>query len=181
MKKELNISIHSLQDIAEVVRSRKMDLNIVSIRSSDCPEEEYSFFEKYRGNYSSIVIEEFDDIEFPDDKFKIVTCAEIERILLWAKGKDRIAVHCTAGVSRSAAVAYLVACSRMSASEAIKVLDPDIHYPNALVLLEGMKILKDRSIEDQYRKWLKTADERSGMNLLRSMTPFRSQTAITEV
>ena len=171
---DLNISIHSLEDIGRAIKTHKTDLNIVSIRSSDCPECEYRVFEEYKGNYSSIVIEEFDDIEFPDGKLKIVTKANIDRILIWAKGKKNIAVHCTAGISRSSAVAYLIACSRMPASEAIKVLNPNIHSPNALVILSGINILRDRSIYDQYKKWLKVAEERSGMALLRTMTPFRS-------
>jgi predicted protein tyrosine phosphatase len=182
MWKDLNITIHSLEGIAHVVRSRKTDLNIVSIRSSDCPVDEYSFFEEHRCNYSSIIIEEFDDIEFSDGNLKLVSRAEIDSILRWAGEKGNIAVHCTAGISRSSAVAYLIACSRMPASEAVKVLNPNIHRPNALVVLKGISILRDRSIYDQYKKWLKAADEMTGMARLHSMTPFlKNSMTITEV
>jgi predicted protein tyrosine phosphatase len=158
MKQKFNIEIYSLDRISEIVRKQKTDLDIVSIRSSGCPEGEYSVFDEYHFNFKSIICEEFDDIESPDDELIAVTREKISRILEWAKDKNNVAVHCTAGISRSSAVAYLIACSRMPPSKAIRILDPNLHSPNALVVFHGIKILKDMEVCDQYKKWLQEAD-----------------------
>ncbi len=158
MKQKFNIAIYSLDRISEVIRKRKTDWDIVSIRSSGCPGA-YTVFDTYHSNYNSIICEEFDDIESPDDELKVVTRAKIVKILKWAKGKNNIVVHCTAGISRSSAVAYLIACSRMHPSKAIKILDPKQHSPNALVVFHGIKILKDMAVYEHYKKWLREADE----------------------
>ena len=158
MEQKFNIAIYSLESISEVIRKRKTDWDIVSIRSSGCAGA-YGVFDIYHKNFNSIICEEFDDIESPDDELKVVTRAKITRILKWAKGKDNIVVHCTAGISRSSAVAYLIACSRMHPSKAIKILDPTLHSPNTLVIFHGIKILKDMAVFEHYKKWLRVADE----------------------
>ena len=164
MEEKFNIAIYSLEGISEIIRDKKTDFDIVSIRSSGCPGA-YTVFDTYHFNYKSIICEEFDDIESPDFGFKVVTRLKVARILKWAKGKKNIAVHCTAGISRSSAVAYLIACSRMPASEAIKVLNPNIHSPNALVVFHGIKILKDMAVYEHYKKWLRKADEKHCKNI----------------
>jgi len=66
----------------------------------------------------------------------------IEPILEFAKGKDNMAVHCTGGISRSSAVAFLIECQRTrSADEAAAILDPKIHFPNRTIIVIGEKIL----------------------------------------
>ncbi len=158
MKKRFKIAIYSLEAIVELVSRKKTNLNIVSIRSSRMPEDLYKVFEHYPKNFKSIIMEEFDDIESPDDMFIVPEEEHVKRILEWAKDKNNIAVHCTAGVSRSSAIAYLIACSKMPASEAIKVLNPNFHSPNDLVILHGIKLLGDYSIFTEYIKWREKAD-----------------------
>jgi predicted protein tyrosine phosphatase len=66
----------------------------------------------------------------------------IEPILSFAREKEHIVVHCTAGVSRSSAVAFLIECQRTgSSSEAVKVLNPKIHFPNTTIISIGEMIL----------------------------------------
>ncbi|MFA6292822.1 MAG: dual specificity protein phosphatase family protein [Victivallales bacterium] len=158
MEEKFNIAIYSLESISEAIRKRKTGWDIVSIRSSGCPKA-YTVFDTCHLNYNSIVCEEFDDIESPDPGFKVVTRPKVMRILKWAKDKDNVVVHCTAGISRSSAIAYLIACSRMHPSEAIKILDPKRHSPNALVVFHGIKVLKDMAVYEHYKKWLRKADE----------------------
>jgi predicted protein tyrosine phosphatase len=158
MEQKFNIGIYSLERISEAIRKRRTDWDIVSIRSSGCADA-YGVFDIYNKNFKSIICEDFDDIESRDDELTVVTRAKITRILKWAKGKNNIVVHCTAGISRSSAVAYLIACSRMHPSEAIKILDPTRHSPNTLVLFHGIKILKDMAVFEHYKKWLRVADE----------------------
>jgi len=62
--------------------------------------------------------------------------------LEFAKGHDNVAVHCTAGVSRSSAMAFLVELQRTGdADVAVKVLDHNIHYPNMSIVMIGEHIL----------------------------------------
>lgn len=50
-------------------------------------------------------------------------------------------VSCRAGISRSAAIGFLIECTKKSPEEAIQILDPTHHYPNELVLKLGQEIL----------------------------------------
>ena len=153
MKKNNDITIWSLGDIARAITEKRTGFNIVSIRSSDAPTGTYDDFEKHRHNYRDIIIECFDDLRFPEEGFITPSHEHIRRILKWAKGKERIAVHCTAGISRSSAVAYLIACQRVSPKKAVKILDPAKHCPNKIVLEIGKEIFKDESICTEYAEW----------------------------
>lgn len=156
-KKKDEIEIFSLEAIADLIARKRTGYNIVSIRNSNFPDSYYSVFKKYRRNYKDIHVQVFDDIESPMDELELVTPEQIMMILAWAKDKERIVVHCAAGISRSSAVAYLIACSRMPPSEAIRMIDPDRHCPNDLVLFHGIKILNDISIYTEYMKWIRKA------------------------
>ena len=156
--KNPDISIFSLDTMIDLITRRRTNYNIVSIRSSNFPDSEYSAFEEYCHNYKDIITEVFDDIESPDPGFKVVEPEQIERILNWSKVKKNIAVHCTAGISRSSAIAYLIACTRMPPAKAIRILDGTTHSPNDLVLYYGIKILGNFAVYDEYLKWRRKAD-----------------------
>jgi predicted protein tyrosine phosphatase len=77
---------------------------------------------------------------------------DVKKALEWSKGKDRIVVHCGAGVSRSSSIAYVIACQRLGAKEAVKILDMSIHAPNPLIVSLGAEALNDKSVEDECGK-----------------------------
>ena len=74
------------------------------------------------------------------------------QILKWSKDKNDILVHCKAGKSRSAAIAYLIECLEKSPEEAIKILDPKFHIPNELIVWHGMKIFDNQKIYEVFQK-----------------------------
>jgi len=78
---------------------------------------------------------------------------EIRSVLEWVKDRDDINVHCKMGISRSSAIAYIIACSRMDPKKAIKILNPNIHSPNILIIKQGAEILKDPSIVTEFVKY----------------------------
>lgn len=156
-KGKLDIEIFSLAALSDLVTAQVTDYSIVSIRNSDLPESSYAVFKKYRRNFRNIHVAVFDDIEYPQDGLAIVEPEQIELILAWSGNRRNIAVHCTAGISRSSAIAYLIACTRMPASEAIGILDPDRHCPNDLVIYHGVKILNDTLVYEEYIKWIRKA------------------------
>lgn len=153
MKKNTDITIWSLREISALIREKPTDLNIVSIRSTEIPQATYDVFEECRSNYGNIIVEYFDDIQIPQDGFIVPAKEQIMRILKWAMDKEHIAVHCTAGISRSSAIAYLIACHRSSPKEALKILDPMKHSPNRLILYLGMEALGDKTVMSEYMFW----------------------------
>lgn len=151
------ITIHSLDDIEYKVINRVWPhINIVSIREPyDCATtiKQYEFFTEHRDNYKDLIFENFHDIDHNIPGYVMPQEENITRILDWAKDKEDIAVHCMAGVSRSSATAYLIGCSKMNPSEAIKVLDWRYHCPNKYILALGTIILKNPTIMTTFKEW----------------------------
>jgi predicted protein tyrosine phosphatase len=77
----------------------------------------------------------------------------VEAALDYAKDKLSLLVHCTAGVSRSSAMAYVIACSRVVPSDALRVLDSKFHWPNDRVVRLGAEILGDPEIVRAVKEW----------------------------
>jgi len=153
MRNKIDVTIWSLEEITRKISEWPTEFNIVSIRSSDVPPKLYGAFEKHRRNYKNIIVECFDDLTLPRAGLIMPSHEHIQRILMWTKGKDKIAVHCTAGISRSAAVAYLIACQQTSPKKALGLFEPAIHCPNRLILELGVEILKDESVLSEYTEW----------------------------
>ncbi len=84
--------------------------------------------ERWRTNHSSIVV--------PNEEL-------VGTILDWARYKDDVAVHCTAGVSRSSAVAMLIDLERdMDLDRVLReTFNRDLHAPNELILEIGFTLL----------------------------------------
>ena len=82
--------------------------------------------------------------------FTLATEGQIRQALEFAKGKDAVLVHCHAGVSRSSAVAFIVACQEMDPSEAIKLIDFNLHFPNEHIVKIGASILGDDRVFEAF-------------------------------
>jgi predicted protein tyrosine phosphatase len=84
---------------------------------------------------------------------------DVQAILDWTKDidlkKHKIAVHCTAGISRSSATAYIVACSKMPIKEALGCIDPMWHNPNWRIVGFGADLLKNSAVYNDIRRFLK--------------------------
>ena len=84
---------------------------------------------------------EFNDTNFPTRQ-GAPTLEDIKSILEWAKTIDEpLLVACRAGISRSAAIAYLVECQKSSPEKAIQVLETRKHSPNELIIKYGIELL----------------------------------------
>lgn len=154
------IAIFSLDDMLELIAFSRTDWNIVSIRDSEHSPILYGAFEECRENYREIIVERFDDILNESDTLCIADTGHVRRILEWSVGKRKIAVHCHMGISRSSAIAYLIACARMPEDKALGVLDFGIHFPNRHIVLLGAVLLGRESVYHKYMDWLKWADNR---------------------
>lgn len=87
---------------------------------------------------------EFHDINGPKGTHLVhPKVHHVESALEWAKNKDlsELICVCQMGVSRSSAMAYILNCAVVQPSEAIKVLDVNIHVPNLLIVAIGSELI----------------------------------------
>jgi len=107
------------------------------------------------GAVKSMTVMFFYDLEEPiqGKDFVLPSMEDVEEVLSWAKGKDPILVRCQGGVSRSSAMAYLIACSRTFPCCASNVLNPMLHWPNQLVVSLGAKCLGNVEVHDEIVNW----------------------------
>ena len=84
---------------------------------------------------------QFNDIEFNTVSRNGPQTEDVKTILEFANGKDDLIVCCHAGVSRSSASAFVIACSREDPEEAVKILDVHKHDPNGLIIKHGAELL----------------------------------------
>lgn len=94
----------------------------------------------------------FDDVETARDG--CVTADHVRQALDWAADKGDLSVACRAGISRSAALAYLIAAVRSTPKEATAIWDMDLHQPNRLVVKVGSQLLNDPAIQEAYDLWM---------------------------
>ena len=159
-KRNPGIAIFSLDDMLQEIYFKKTDWNIVSIRDSDHAAILYQDFDDCRRNYREIISETFDDIIGESDVLHRADAEQVRRILEWSERKGKIAVHCHMGISRSSAIAYLIACTRMPVKKALEVLDSSMHYPNRHIVFLGASILGRESVYRECMDWLEVADKK---------------------
>lgn len=150
MKDKIQIVIASLDDVISLISNKKTDYNIISIRTPGEEDQIEQLFQLYKDNYASVLPITFDDIEYEAEHMTPPAKEHIKEILDWSKGKSDLLVHCRAGISRSSAVAYLIGCLDSSPKEAIKVLDPLLHWPNKLMVELGAEVLRNPDILETY-------------------------------
>ncbi len=164
LKKASKTRIFSLNSMCAEIITRKNSFSIVSIRDSEIYEDsnrKYKIIDENRENCESVLPIKFDDIIDEIEGHTTPQLHHVSEILQWSSDKGDIVVHCTAGVSRSSAVAYLIECSRGSPEEALKILDPVYHWPNMRIVELGSMILDDKKIFNIARRWEKRIKEKS--------------------
>ncbi len=143
------VGIYSLDRVRRELRSGNLAENwVVSI--TDLADEIV-----ISGPCRGILLVKFDDIQEAWRGRKLATTKDIRQILNWSKDKDGIVVHCQAGASRSAAVAYLIECLQTTPKEALGILNPNQHSPNMHIVRMGAKILRNPEIAIEAEHWLK--------------------------
>jgi predicted protein tyrosine phosphatase len=95
----------------------------------------------------------FDDIEHATEGRRLVTSDQVAQGLEFAIGSKRLLVSCRAGQSRSAAMAYLIACRGGSVEVALSLIDPTRHIPNPLVVRLGTALLDVSDALDAFERW----------------------------
>jgi len=145
------IIIASRKTSRELAEEHPGRFNIISILEPEileAPKEVREFSKSYIPLF-------FHDIEYKRHGYVEPKMEHVEKAIAFAEGKDDLIVACHAGISRSSAIAYLVQCTREEfPRQALRVLKPVKHYPNALIVKLGAELLKNDSILDEYYNWL---------------------------
>jgi len=172
----LKIDIDSLH---EVIRDldfiKRNNINLISIRDTNPSIIESKAYDTIdRAGLKNLLVVPFDDLVEPLPKEynreeRPPEEQDIRIILEWAKKKmqennNDFVVQCTAGVSRSSAVAILVQYLQDPAM-ALKVINPMFHSPNEKVLEIGEKLLNTKDIKEPAKKLMKEYDAQWKENL----------------
>jgi len=160
----MHIRVCDLETIKTVLSTEYIDSHVVSIRDTDGNLiKHYSAIDRNVINCASLFHLYFDDVWAPEHLkygYKLVREGQLAALFKWAEDKEDFTVHCTGGVSRSASIAYLLACLRMRPEDAILYLDNKIHYPNPFVVKLGAKLLNNPDIERVWDKEFEMLDIR---------------------
>jgi predicted protein tyrosine phosphatase len=77
----------------------------------------------------------------------------VEAVLKFAEDKDNFLCCCHAGVSRSSAMAYILACRNEDPKKALGMLETWRHSPNCLLVEYAAKILNKPEMASLMEEW----------------------------
>ena len=160
MNTDFEIRIASkLAAIDEIMRNRHK-WHVLSIRD---PEDKKAPIDVFKNLCKSILPLKFHDIRDEHEgavdnhgnPLVLPEVNDVKNALEWSIGKDRILVHCEAGISRSSAMAYLIACTRMSAKKATTILNFHLHWPNPRIVRIGSEVMNRADVLAVLEEWRK--------------------------
>lgn len=96
---------------------------------------------------------EFDDHTTARRGIVIATAEDVQRALDWSVGHQRLVVCCHAGISRSSALAYVIACRDHPPEVALGVLTRRWHLPNELIVRLGASVLGKPEVYSAMAAW----------------------------
>ena len=149
----MNIIICSVTDIFRVLAKNK-DADVVSIfcerdKKRLLNEQNIDFDVEMEG-CKNVLRLSFDDVfGFEEDSPSV---DDVRKAIEWSKGKKQLFVHCYAGMSRSSAMAYVIACSQMPVDHALQVVDLKVHCPNDLIVSIGSDILGNKKMIKKFER-----------------------------
>jgi predicted protein tyrosine phosphatase len=146
--REIHISGHAVNTAQQFLAGRPDEFHCLLVTDVD-----YPFPEEIRGLVRDVLHLAFDDACFPTGLNRLADRAAVQQALAWAEGRDKLLIACHAGISRSAALAFLIACTDRPPEQALSLLDPGKHRPNDLVVMLGSTVLGDRRIWDAFFEW----------------------------
>jgi len=123
-------------------------VHLVSIRNSTDPRAMYASMDSDPEKWAGLCKLSMDDIEHDEPPYVLPELTHVSRAIEFSKTCEHLVVHCTAGICRSSAIAYLCACQRMDYEEAAKFVEPKQHWPNSHIVRLGAEHYKDPRIYD---------------------------------
>lgn len=170
MSKEFpKVNIIGLDQMAQYGHLYK-DFNVISIRDtrnlSRKGIDQYNKIDNF--GLPNLYVARFDDLCHESEDGTLPQKMDVEKIIEWAKQKwnenhlDFI-VHCTAGISRSSAIATLISNS-LKNPDFMNVFHGKYHSPNQRIIEFGEEILnqpglKDKVLEKAEREFMENKTE----------------------
>jgi predicted protein tyrosine phosphatase len=114
------------------------------------PDDEYETVREMRCLAMDHVYLEFYDLKKKSDSHRAPRHEDVKQAIDWYNAlktgflndqRTHTVVSCTAGISRSAALAYVLACTDVVPEQAVNVWNPRLHYPNRYIVSLGAEIL----------------------------------------
>lgn len=133
------------------------------------PGDHYPTFNDIRSYAIEHLCLEFFDIQYTSETHRGPQHEDIEAAIDWYDKyrksfrweRGNVVVSCTAGQSRSAALAFVVGCSLRTPEEAAKVWNPRFHYPSMRIVSIGAEVLgKTEMVEVATEFWEERARRR---------------------
>jgi predicted protein tyrosine phosphatase len=146
--REIHIGGHAVNTAQQFLADRPGEFHCLLITDFD-----YPFPEEIRGLVRDLMHLAFDDACFSTELHRLANAATVQQAITWAEGRDKLLIACHAGISRSAALAFLIACTDRPPDQALGLLDPGKHRPNDLVVMLGSKVLGNPRIWDTFLEW----------------------------
>lgn len=153
----MNIEIHSARDAARELHLNRGKWCVISLRSPDTPDEHHPVTDK-QPHAIAMLIRKFDDVwedRHGEQGYILPTKEDVQLCLDFVANQqpENLLIHCDAGVSRSSAIAYVIACTMDTPEEAIKLLNPMLHMPNERIIRYGAELLGNSEVWLEYQKF----------------------------
>ena len=152
----MNIEIFSAKNAARQVRLESGKWHVISLRTPNKPDQGPPMH-NHAHFAAAILIRKFDDV-WADKHgklgFQLPSREDVQACFDFVAehNPENLLVHCDAGVSRSSATAYILACISKQPEEAINMLNPMIHMPNELIVKFGTEILGNPDVWRHFQK-----------------------------
>lgn len=150
----MNIRIHSYLELCNLLEAEPGQHDCIMICGSDDRDNQQrarrEAVEQHARNHLLLT---FDDVTWKGETCISPAPDHVREALSWSQGRENVIVACAAGVSRSSATAYILACSRLPAQAAINILDRYRHWPNEWVVRFGAEALARPEVWTVFEAW----------------------------
>jgi predicted protein tyrosine phosphatase len=148
----MKIMICSVKDAVRQVKIEPNKWHVVSLRTPHS--EAFRIMDDVAELCEGMVVREFDDVWVPERGKVMPSKADMDAVFEFVnrEAPDNLIVHCHAGVSRSSAMAYAIACRDKPPEEAVKMLNPMLHMPNEWMVDMAATIMDNFEIYAEYEK-----------------------------
>jgi len=149
----MNIMIGSVMDALRATANNK-NINLVSIFSGRDKKRLLDLhgidFDEEMKDCTNMLRLSFDDVFGMEEDSP--SKEDVRKAIEWCKDRKNVMVHCFAGMSRSSALAYVIACSQMPVDHALQVINLKVHCPNDLIVSLGSDILGNKKMVKKLEK-----------------------------
>lgn len=130
------------------------DWLVVSVREYADEDRELSDIDEWKDIPGEVLPLYMDDIPWSNRRMEgAPQVQDVGRVIKTCAGRRRILVHCWAGVSRSSALAYIIACAASRSAEAALSVLNAAHEPNEIIVHYGARLLGSNRIWDVMKNW----------------------------